>query len=60
MFCNDFNKFNNTGAHVLDSIYHMTFKLHVLKIASLRENDNNLPSFTQRYNWQHFALLLNL
>ena len=26
-FSNKFNKFNNTGAQVLDSIYHMTLKL---------------------------------
>ena len=26
-FCNKFNKFNNTGAQMLDSIYHMTFRL---------------------------------
>ena len=26
LFRNEFNKFNNTGARVLDSIYHMTFK----------------------------------
>ena len=25
--CNEFNKFNNTGAQILDSIYHMTLKL---------------------------------
>ena len=25
--CNKFNKFNNTGARMLDSIYHMTFRL---------------------------------
>ena len=24
LFSNDFNKFNNTGAQMLDSIYHMT------------------------------------
>ena len=24
LFRNDFNKFNNTGAQMLDSIYHMT------------------------------------
>ena len=23
LFCNGFNKFNNTGARMLDSIYHM-------------------------------------
>ena len=27
LFCNEFNKFNNTRAQMLDSIYHMTFKL---------------------------------
>ena len=26
-FRNEFNKFNNTGIHMLDSIYHMTLKL---------------------------------
>ena len=26
-FCNEFNKFNNTGARMLDSIYHMTLRL---------------------------------
>ena len=24
LFCNEFNKFNNTGAQILDSIYQMT------------------------------------
>ena len=33
LFCNKFNKFNNTRAQMLDSIYHMTLK-H-LKIAFL-------------------------
>ena len=32
LFCNEFNKFSNTRAQMLDSIYHMTLKLHVLKI----------------------------
>ena len=27
LFRNEFNKFNNTGARMLDSIYHMTIKL---------------------------------
>ena len=27
LFCNKFNKFNNTGARMLDSIYWMTLKL---------------------------------
>ena len=29
LFRNEFNKFNNTGARMLDSIYHMT--LNILK-----------------------------
>ena len=27
LFCNEFNKFNNTGARILDSIYYMTLRL---------------------------------
>ena len=27
LFRNKFNKFNNTGPRMLDSIYHLTFKL---------------------------------
>ena len=27
LFRNEFNKFNNTGARMLDSIYQMTFKI---------------------------------
>ena len=27
VFRNNFNKFNNTGARMLDSIYHMTLKI---------------------------------
>ena len=27
LFRNKFNKFNNTGARMIDSIYHMTLKL---------------------------------
>ena len=26
LFCNEFNKFNNTGARILDSIYQMPLK----------------------------------
>ena len=28
VFSNEYNKFNNTGAQMQDSIYHMTLKLH--------------------------------
>ena len=27
LFCNEFNKFNNTRARMLDSIFHMTLRL---------------------------------
>ena len=30
VFPNSFNKFNNTGARMQDSIYHMTLKSHVI------------------------------
>ena len=35
-FCNEFNKFNNTGARMLDSIHHMTLKLLAHQIRRLR------------------------
>ena len=35
LFRNEFNKFNNIGARMLDSIYHM--RLKILKIAFWRE-----------------------
>ena len=28
LFCNEFNKFNNTGAQILDFIYNMPLKLN--------------------------------
>ena len=50
LFRNKFDKFNNTGARMLDSIYHMTLKL--------LKNCNILPTFTQRYNGRHYVTLL--
>ena len=36
LFRNEFNKFNNTGALMLDSIYHMTLKLcHIFGVKTL-------------------------
>ena len=43
LFRNEFNKFNNTGAQMLYSIYHMTV---LIKNCSF----GVLPSFAQRYN----------
>ena len=53
LFRNEFNKFNNTGAPMLDSIYHMALKSHFW-----RENVNILPSFMLRYNEHHYVSLL--
>ena len=36
LFRNEFNKFNNTGARMLDSIYHMTLKLIKNRIFGLK------------------------
>ena len=30
LFCNEFNKFNNTRARMLDTIYHMTLRYYFL------------------------------
>ena len=49
LFHNKFNKFNNTGARILDSIYRMTLKL-IKKSHFWRENVKILPSFRQRYD----------
>ena len=45
LFRNEFNKFNNTGARMLDSIYHMT---NTLKSHFWRKNGMILSSCTQR------------
>ena len=39
LFLNEFKKFNNTGARMLDYIYHMTLKLlknHILGAKSVK------------------------
>ena len=36
LFRNEFNKFNNTGARKLDSIYHMTLRLLYNLISALK------------------------
>ena len=40
LFCNEFNKFKDTRAQMLDSIYHMTLKLL-----------QNIISAVKRYNF---------
>ena len=43
LFHKEFNKFNNTGAQMLDPIYHITLKL--LKLLFCREHVYSMPSF---------------
>ena len=50
LFCNEFNKFNNTGARMLDSIYHMT---NILKSHSWHKNFIILSSCMQRCYGRH-------
>ena len=45
LFRFQFNKFNKTGAQMIDSIYHMTLRSHFL-----HKNIKILPSFSQCYN----------
>ena len=47
LFCNKFNKSNNTRARMLDSIYHMTLRLL-----------QNLISAVKRYTFVMYATLL--
>ena len=53
LFRNEFNKFNNTRARMLDSIYHMT--IEYLKLHFWRENVKSFPNFTQRYYGRHYV-----
>ena len=39
IFPDEFNKFNNTGARMQDSIYHMTLKSHLLANFALKSRD---------------------
>ena len=54
------NNFNNTGARMFESIYHMTF-LKLLKNCILGVKKSRYSHlFTQRYSGRHYATLLNL
>ena len=54
LFPNLFNKFNNTGAQMIDSIYHMAFKL--LKNCTFGKCQT-FAIFTQCYNGRHYVTL---
>ena len=58
LFPNKFNKFNNTGAQMLDSIYHRTSKLNKNRILGVKMSV--FVIFTQRYNECHYITLFNL
>ena len=52
-FCNRFNKFNNAGALLSDSIYNMTLKLFKIKNASMvRNRYKQVPYLTQDTTWE--------
>ena len=52
-FHNEVNKFNNTGALMLDSIYHMALKL-------IKNHIFGVSFFMQLYKRCHYVMLLNL
>ena len=58
-FRNKFNKFNNTGVRMIDSIYQRTLKLLKYHIFGMKKV-KILPSFTQRYNGCHYVTLQTL
>ena len=43
LFCNKFNKFINTGARMLDSLYHMILK--ILKKSHFWRDESRFPAF---------------
>ena len=47
LFCNEFNKFNNTRAQMFDSIYHNDIKI-TMKSHFCRKNATMLSLCTQR------------
>ena len=54
LFLNNFNKFNNTGTGMLDSIYHITLKLLKNHFFGVK-NVKILPSFMRCYNGCHYV-----
>ena len=50
LFRNEFNKFNETGARMLDSIYHMTLKVDKIRFFDVPSFMNVImDAITQRY-----------
>ena len=59
LILNEYDKLNNTGAPMLESIYHMALKFIKNRIF-WRENFKILSSYTQRYNKRLSITLQNL
>ena len=59
LFCNEFDKFNNKGALMLDSIYHMTLKLLINHFFSVKTS--RFCHFYSTLYWMsiHYALICN-
>ena len=50
VFPNEFNKFNNTGAWMQDSVYHMTQKLHFIS-----EFRHKTSRFRLKKTWRFYG-----
>ena len=49
LFCNKLNKFNNTGAQIVDSFYHMTLELLKYSIFGMKAQD--FAIFYATFKW---------
>ena len=58
LICNEFNKFNNTQAGMLDSVYHMTFKLFCNHIFGVKMSI--LCKYMRRYGRQNATKICKL
>ena len=60
LFRNKFNKFNDTGARMIDSIYHIFIALKLLKNHIFGVKLSTICYFKQHYIGHHYVTLLNL
>ena len=60
VFPNEFNKFNNTGARMQDSIYHMTLKSHFISEFRSEKSWFQLKKTGRFYGRQCIMLQRNL
>ena len=57
---NEFNKFNNTGTRMQDSIYHMTLKSHLVRDFRIKTSRFRHKKTRRFYGRQHITLRSNL